>query len=227
VLNLIFWCLLGVNGVLFALGQGYLGTLRGGEREPARLLHQLHATQLSLISSATATAAQNDAASPGKLALKPPPVIKCIEIGNFTAADGARFETQLAALSLGERQSRHNVAGHVISSYMVFVEPQGSRENADKKVAELAQLGVANYFVMSDNSPMRWAISLGVFKSEAGAQNLLAALIKQGVRDIRIAPRMANSKQLAFQLRDLDTASKARLDQIKLAFPAQEMHRCE
>ncbi len=226
-MNLIFWCLLGVNGVLFALGQGYLGTLSGSEREPARLLHQLNATQLSLISAATATATQSDAAAPGKLALETPAVFKCIEIGNFTATDGGRFETQLAPLSLGERQSRHNVAGKVISSYMVFVEPQGSKEGADQKVTELKRLGVENYFIMSDNSPLRWAISLGVFKSETGAQNLLATLIEQGVHGIRIAPRMANSKLLAFQLRDLDAAGKARLDQIKLAFPAQEMHRCE
>jgi hypothetical protein len=86
---------------------------------------------------------------------------------------------------------------------------------------------VTNYFVISDNSALRWGISLGVFKTETMAQTLLANLNKQGVHSARVSPRFGGSKQVMFQFRDLDAVSKARLDQIKAAFPAQEMHACK
>ena len=220
MLKFIFWGLLGLNALLFALGQGYLGTGRGAEREPARSMQQLNADKLKLISSASATAAAPPAAPPAALTA-------CTEIGNFSGADAARFEAGLAPLALGERQARRNLPGQEISSYMVFIPPQGSKEGADRKAAELKQLGVSNYFVMADNSALRWAISLGVFKSEAAAQNLLAALIRRGVHSARIAPHMASSKLMAFQLRDLDAPARARLEQIMAAFPAQEMRGCK
>jgi hypothetical protein len=38
----------------------------------------------------------------------------------------------------------------------VYIPPQGSKEGAEKKAGELRALGVSNYFIMSDNSPLRW-----------------------------------------------------------------------
>ena len=233
MLKLAFCCLLGANVLLLALGQGFLGAWRGGEREPARLMHQQNGDKLILISPASArarsAAAQADAAAASAAQAAMPTAaasIACAEIGNFTSADAARFEARLAPLALGARLSRRNVGGQEISSYMVFIPPQGSKEGADKKAGELKQLGVNNYFIMSDAGALRWAISLGVFKLEAGAKNLLATLVGQGVHSARVAPRMAASK-LSFQLHDLDAPAKASLDRITAAFPAQEIHACK
>jgi hypothetical protein len=226
VLKFIFWFLLGANALAFLLGQGYLGSLNDGEREPARVKNQLNAEKLKLISAASAQAAT--APPPPAAASSPQPeTFPCTEIGNFVLADARRFEARAALLLLGDRQSRHNVPGQDISSYMVYIPPQGSKEGADKKAGELKQLGVTNYFVISDNSALRWGISLGVFKTETMAQTLLANLNKQGVHSARVSPRFGGSKQVMFQFRDLDAVSKARLDQIKAAFPAQEMHACK
>ena len=227
MMKFIFWCLLGMNALLFALGQGYLG--HANEHEPARIKNQLNRDKLRLISAPEATPAHIGAgagAGTGTAAAKPPELIACTEIGNFTNADAARFEARLAPLALGPQQSQYAVPGQKISGYMVYLPAQDGKQGADKKAGELTQLGVTNYFIMADDSALRWAISLGVFKSETGAQKLLTALIKQGVHGARIAPRMSASKQLAFQLRDLDAPTKTRLDQIKAAFPDQEMRSC-
>jgi hypothetical protein len=185
VLKFIFWSLLAVNAALFAYGQGYLGHFSGNEREPARLLNQLNANQLTIVSAERAghppaAAGGADAASAPAEGKAAPQPLACVEIGSFVIADARRFEARLAALELGDRQSRRNLPGTEISSYIVNIPPLGSKEAADKKAAELRALGVTNYFVMSDNTPMRWAISLGVFKSESAAQNQLAALVKPG-----------------------------------------------
>ena len=230
MLKFVFWLLAGVNLLVFAIGQGYLGSFRSEMREPARLKNQLQATKLTLLTPEQATApaappASEEAAAPAAAA--PAPSYACTEVGNFVLADGRRFEAQVAALDLGDRQSRRNVAGQDISSYMVYIPPQGSKEGADRKAGELKQLGVTNYFIMNESSPMRWGISLGVFKSESGAQTQLASLNKQGVHSARIAPRYSASKQLAYQFRDLDAATRARLEKIKTQFPEQELRSCK
>lgn len=244
MLKFIFWTLLGANVLLLAYGEGYLGHFSGDEHEPARIQNQLKASQMLMLASngaplepaaasgasATATAiAAASAATPAASAAvaAADKLMACTEFGNFVAADARRFETQVEALNLGERQSRHDVASQDISSYIVYIPPQANKEAADHKTEELKQLGVTNYFVISDASPLRWAISLGVFKTEAAAQNLLASLVKQGVHGAKVSPRYASGKQVAYQFRDLDSATKARLDQIAAAFPVQEMHSCK
>jgi hypothetical protein len=228
VLKFIFWLLLAVNGALYAYGQGYLGHFSGNEREPARLKNQLNASQLSLMPGAKAEAAvaalKPAAALPAE---KKTEAIACVEIGNFVLADARRFEALVAPLELGDRQSRHNLPGTEISSYIVYVPSQGNKEGADKKVAELRGLGVTNYFIMSDNPTMRWGISLGVFKSEAAAQSQLATLQKQGVHSARVAPRYSGSKLLAYQFRDITGAVRAELEDRLKGFSEQEVRSCK
>jgi hypothetical protein len=243
VLKFIFWSLLAANAGLYAYGQGYLGHFSGSEREPARLQNQLNADKLAIIPPAkaeaalaalksqapeTAAAVKDVAAEPAKAAPEQAEEkIACVEIGNFLLADARRFEEKLAPLALGDHQARINLPGTEVSSYIVFIPPQGNKEGAEKKAAELRALGVTNYFIMSDSQTMRWAISLGVFKSEAGAQTLLASLQKQGVHSAKIAPRMSASKLLAFQFRGITADTKSRLDKIRAGFADKESRSCK
>lgn len=220
MLKLTFWALLCINVVVFAYGQGYLGHVKGGEHEPARLKNQLNADKLVLITPAKAKAAQeNSKAAPEA---KAPEAVACVEIGNFSSADGRRFETLIAPLALGERQSRQNVAAQEVTSHMVFIPSQGSKDGADKKAAELKNLGVTNYFITTD-----YAISLGVFKSEAAAQTLLAALNKQGVHSARIAGRGTAINKLQYQFRAIDADVRTRLDDIRAGFQGIETRSCK
>ncbi|MES2739564.1 MAG: SPOR domain-containing protein [Pseudomonadota bacterium] len=292
MLKFIFWSLLGSNAVLYALGQGYLGSYRSEEHEPERIKNQLNADQVIVAPRADAPAAVPGERAPGERApgerapgerapgeraaneaapapganppagagapaataspaapassaaavfasaatlppsavatapAKPVPLV-CLEVGDFSPAEARRFEAKLAPLDLGERLSKQSVAGQEVSSYIVHIPPQGSKEAADRKAAELKELGVSNYFVMSDNTPMRWAISLGVFKSEGGAQNLLAALVKQGVHSAKVSPRYSAGKVQSYRFADLDLATKARLEQIKAGFPDHQFRACQ
>lgn len=234
MLKFVFWLLAAINLLVLAIGQGYLGSFRTETREPARLKNQLHAEKITLLTQAQATLPA-EAAAPATAPTAPatapataaPQTFACTEVGDFVLADARKFEARLEPLSLGERQSRRNVAGQDISSYMVFIPPQGSKEGADRKAGELKQLGVTNYFIMGEGSPQRWGISLGVFKSETSAQSHLASLQKQGVHSARVAPRYSSSKQLAYQFRNLDAATRARLAEITKQFEEQELRSCK
>lgn len=97
----------------------------------------------------------------------------------------------------------------------------------EKKAGELRKLGVEDFFIIQDNSPMRWGISLGVFKQEDAARTHLAALNQKGVQSARIGQRTVTSSQVAFQIRDLDKEGKAAFDKIKAGFPRQETRKCQ
>lgn len=236
MLKTLFWLLLIVNGGLFALHQGYLGSLIADGHEPQRIANQLHPDKVHILSASAASAltapaptpvpepAPAPAPAPAPLAAARPALIACTEIGNFEPAEAKRFEEQLAVLALGDRQSRRNVKE--VASHMVYIPPLADKEAADNKAGELKRIGVTNYFIIQDNSSLRWGISLGVFKTEDAAKNHLANLNRQGVRSARIGARSITSSKMAFQLHDLDAASKARLDSIKAGFPAQDMRQC-
>jgi len=225
VLKFFFWSLLCINAVLLAYGQGYLGNFSGNEREPARMKNQANASRLTLVSAAQASAALARASVAQTLVAAPQPErAACIEAGDFTLPEARRFEAQLAPLELGERQTRHSVAEQEITSHIVYIQPQGSKEAAERQTIELRNMGVTNYFIIADNSPLKWGISLGVFKSAAAAQSLLAALNKKGVRGARVGARGYN--KIAYRFQDLDAGARARFDDIVQGFPGQQLRSC-
>jgi cell division septation protein DedD len=70
----------------------------------------------------------------------------------------------------------------------VFIPPQADRQMANRKAGELLALGVSEFFIVNDG-PQQFAISLGVFSREEGAQSHLAKLREKGVRSARVGLR--------------------------------------
>jgi hypothetical protein len=251
VLRFAFWSLLFLNAALFAYAQGYLGTNKGNEEERARIKPQLNAGKLRLLGSEQADAAAKPApAASGAAAAAPaqaaaqaaasaplaassvaasaaaPAPLSCIDVGTFSAAESRRFESRLAALALGERQSRQAVPAQDVTSYLVNIPPQGGKDAADRKAAELRSLGITNFFIMQGESPLKWAISLGVFKTENGAQTLLAQLNKQGVHSARITPRGPQSTRYTYRFRDVEAGTRDRIMAVADAVSAAEARNC-
>lgn len=233
MLKLIFTALLCANAALLAYGQGWLGTTALGVREPERIARQSNTDKLQLLSAAAATAApampapapapaQPDAPAPAVASV----AASCTEIGNFGAPEARRFDDLIAPLSLGSKLVKSNVTTQEITIHMVMIPPQGSKEAADKKAAELKEKGVSDFYIMND-SPAKWGISLGAFKSEAAAKTLLAALNKQGVTGARIAGRSSPVTRLVYRFTDIDAASRTRLKSIAGKFDEIDLRSCK
>lgn len=150
---------------------------------------------------------------PATPARPPAADLVCLDIGTFSANGAKRFEARMAALDLGERTvaGRQTVQVQDVGSWLVNIPPQGSKEAADRKANELRNLGVTNFFIIRDDSPLKFGISLGLFKTESGAQNLLAQLGKQGVHTARITPRGPQATRYMYRLRGLDDATRKRV----------------
>jgi len=242
VLKFVFWALLGANGVLLAYGQGLLGQPGDAAREPARLknqlaperMQQLTPTQARQAAASAAPQPQAEVAAPlPEPAPAPVPVpvardlVACVQAGPFSTADARRFEARVARLGLAPRQSRIEIPYQEVTSRLVYLPPNGGREGAQRRVAELRERGVTNFFIMqNDTSPLRYAISLGVFKSDGAAQKLVADLQRQGVRGVRILPRGPQVTRAGYQYRQIDAGERDRLTGITDNYNGVEVTRC-
>jgi hypothetical protein len=148
----------------------------------------------------------------------------CLEWGSFTLADAPRAEKALEPLALGDRVAQRRT--EELAGWWVFVPPQSNRQGALKKAAELKARGVDDYFVVVDDSPYRWAVSLGVFRNEDAAQARLAALRAKGVRSAQVGPRETMVPKVWLQVRGVDGALEARLKDIARQVEGTDLKSC-
>jgi len=151
-------------------------------------------------------------------------VAACIEWGSFTTATAPRAEQALEPLALGARLSSRR--GEETARWWVFIPPRDGRAGAQKAVGELKSQGVDDYYVMQEEGKLRWAVSLGVFGTEAAAKGRLDAIRAQGVRSAQAAPRETQVTKVSFQLQGVDAATRAKLGEIAQEFPGSELRDC-
>ena len=185
--------------------------------DPQPLVRQIEPQKLKVI-------------APGELppvAARPAPapmVLKCIEWGSFTVADASQAQAALEPLQLGPRLGQRRTEES--AGWWVFIPPQGSRPAAQKKAAELKALAVDDYFVVQEDGPYRWALSLGVFRSEDAAQARLTTLREQGVRSAQVGPRETPVAKVWLQVKAVDAGLYARLKEVARGMEGSELREC-
>jgi len=198
----------------------------GLDQQP--LARQIEPEKLKIVPPAElATPAVRKPASPAPASPATAPAaapIACLEWGSFTLADAPRAEKLLEPLALGTRLAQRRT--EETAGWWVFMPPQGNRQAALKKAAELKTLGIDEFFVVPDEGPYRWALSLGVFRNEDAAQARLTALRAQGVRTARIGPREMVVPKLWLQVSAVDAATEARLKEIAARIEGSELRPC-
>ncbi len=232
----LFLVLLLANVAFFAWVR--LGAPGGAGADPAPLARQISPEKLRVVRPEELV----QAAPPKSIAPPPPPPPpatvaqaappavaarrKCMEWGAFPPGDVARAQAALAALELGERVSQRKTEG--TAAWWVFIPPQNgnARQAAARKAGELKKLGVQDYFIVQEEGENRWAISLGVFRSEEAAQARLASLRARGVRSARIGPRETPVPKIWLQVKDVDAALEPRLQKVAQGVEGTELREC-
>jgi len=157
--------------------------------------------------------------APPKLATAAPGA--CLEWGIFAGPGVAKAEAALAGLELAAGQVERTVTD--AGGHWVYIPPLKTRADADRKVRELKDLGVTEFFVVLDPGPWRYAISLGIFRTDEAAQAFLAKLKQQRVRSAIAGRRENFLKQVAFYVREPSDATVARLTLIQQEFSGSEL----
>jgi hypothetical protein len=213
-MKILFLILLLANLGFYAYSQGYLPQSADPADEAMRTplnpekIRVLNATQVAALP-------------------KVKPVLKasaCMEWGNFNPADAVKAEQALQSLALGDRLSERRV--EETASWWVYLPPQGSKANADKKLGELKRLGVDDFYTIQDEGRFKFAISLGVFSSKDGAAKRLEAVRAKGVRTAVAAERSSAAPKVIVQIRDGGDAVVARINEIKASYPGTEARVC-
>jgi hypothetical protein len=210
----LFFALLLANLVFFGWQAGYIGPPEEKKGEPERLTQQITPEKIRLVSADAARRMVDEA----KLRAS------CFEWGSFPIQDADRAQAALATLNLGEHLSSRKV--EEAAQWWVFIPPQGNKGNADKKTDELKRLGISDYYVVNDDSGNKWAISLGVFRSEDAARNYLASLTSKGVKTARVGERETRVTKTVFIIREADDAMQARLAGVRKDFPDIAFKSC-
>ena len=159
--------------------------------------------------------------SPPKPAAEP---ARCLEWGSFTLADAPRAEKALEPLTLGPRLEKRRT--EEMAGWWVFIPPQANRAAAQRKAGELKNLGVDDYFIVQEEGASRWALSLGVFRTEEAAVARLAALRKQGVRSAVVGARETLVPKVWLQVKSVDAALEAKLKELATQIEGSELKSC-
>jgi hypothetical protein len=200
----------------------------GRQIEPEKL-RILRPGEVPIASASRKPAAPAPGASP-PLPASPSPVaplaapVSCMEWGSFTLTDAPKAEKVLEGLSLGARLGQRRT--EELAGWWVFIPPQANRQAALKKAAELKTLGVADYFIVSDEGEFHWALSLGVFRSRDAAQFRLLKLRELGVRTARLGPRETMVPKVWLQVKGVDPALEVRLKDIARQVDGSELKPC-
>jgi hypothetical protein len=150
---------------------------------------------------------------------------KCIEWGSFTLADAPRAEKALEPLALGQRVGQRRTEEQ--AGWWVFIPAQtNGRSAAIRKAAELKTLGIDDFFIMQEDGPHRWAVSLGVFRTEEAARARLAALRAQGVRSAQVGERETTVPKVWLQVKGVDAPLEAKLRDVAREIEGSDLRPC-
>lgn len=153
--------------------------------------------------------------------VRPVKVESCAEWGEFSGNDLNRAQEALATLKLGNDLSQRTV--ELDHGFWVHIPPLKKRADAEKKVQQLKERGVKDYFVVREKGKWQNAISLGVFKSEEAAKKHLDELRSKGVRSARIGQRQSKLRYTVFMVKALDTGTEDKLNALQKDFPDSEL----
>lgn len=222
-MKLAFLLLVLVNLLLFAWQQGAFGRFAEPGREPARVARQIEPERFRVLTDADVRELR-ERATQGSAPLDLDVAQACVDFGDFPAADAARVEKSLAALSPGVTVEARAVEAP--GWYMVYLPPHKTLADAERRADELRKLGVKDLLVMSENAPLKFAISLGSFRDPDAAKAHLAALEKLGIKGVRMSDRSSAVVLTRFRLRGLDAAASRQLAALRSEFPAQAPRPC-
>jgi hypothetical protein len=238
VIRVLFWILLLANVVLFAAIQWGASIWR----EPTMVQPALHEEKMRLLDAAQITLDEKSTAhdvvsaanaSSSQLALlnmtaavSTPAVIKpimpiCLEWGEFSDAELRLATTALSGMELSKNLSKRQVE-HAIG-YWVYIPPLKDKVAINKKIMNLKDDGISEFFIVQEPGAWRNAISLGVFKTEEAAQKFLNMLRAKGVRSARVGKRNSKIKLSIFIFSQVDAAISDKLALLQKDFSGSEL----
>jgi hypothetical protein len=190
-------------------GYIYLDSFSSGEG--IRLAQQVQPDKIALL-----TPQQVAALGPAKVSAL---ADVCLEWGPLSDGERTRALHELEPFDLARLISQKKV--EVVTNYWVFIPPAATRQAADRRVEDLRAQNVRDV-VLVDTGPQRLSISLGAFRTEAGAQARLAALDTLGVT-AKIGARAQSVIETVLVVRDPPAPAVGRMKELQTGYAESEI----
>jgi hypothetical protein len=190
---------------------GYTWLDRHGSGEGARLNEQIQPDKIRLL-----TPQQVAQLGPAKMAAL---ADVCAEWGPFTDAERARALADLEPLALGRLLTQRR--GESTTAWWVFLPPAANKAAAEKKVGQLRAAGIKDLFVV-DTGAQRFAISLGIFRTEEAANAYLADVLARGITGAQVGARQQTVAATLLVIRDPREPLINRLRELAPSYPGIE-----
>jgi len=204
------------NLLFYAFSEGYFG--RAENPDARRMTQQVAPERMKIVARgeqpapapAPAPAAaptpppEPEAPAPAPVApvVAPEPVVAlaCSRWESLLPADADRLTVLIGQKFPAFKLSRRLDLGEG-NGWWVFIPPQADKAEADKKAGQLRGFGVTDYFIVQEAGANRYAISLGIFSSEKGAQERLADVKALGVRSAKLSLRPGKDSHASIDAR--------------------------
>ena len=144
----------------------------------------------------------------------------CVEWGMFSDADRTRALAELEPLALGRLLAQKRV--EFDGGYWVNMSPFATRAAAETRIGELRRQG-AKELALADAGKGQFAISFGVFRTEAAAVAHAEALAELGIKLAKVQSRQQPIVQTLLVVRDPQQPVVARLKELQTQFPGTEI----
>lgn len=229
------WGLLLANALLFSWMRW--GELLTADPDAMSAQAPLHADKIVLLREATTAKAEplssaaesavvsavESAPAPrlSETLANPPHSRQCLFWGEFSGSGLADARRKLDELNLGARLQTRSIE-HA-SGYWVYMSPFKTQAEVQRKLGQLKNLGVNDYFVVQDAGEWQRAISLGVFRTERAAENYLDSLRKQGVRTAKVGERQSKLRFTQFVIADAEPEIESKVRGFLKEFPDSEL----
>jgi len=199
-----FWLVLLANVLLFVLIQrGWMWGEQARHIKPSLNEEKVQV----LLGQKKVPPAIKSTSSPLNLRLSlnaPPPEENepiCLEWGDFSGADLKLATAKLSEMKLGKKLDKRQI--DQVIRYWVYMPPQKDKAGVERKISQLKDRGVNEYFVIQEAGSWRNAISLGVFKTQEAAEKFLKHLRTKDVRTARVGARAGKQKAITFIFNDV------------------------
>lgn len=234
MIKVLFWIVLLANIVIFSIIQWGSGLWNDATvAQPAfneDKMHLLNAQQVAQLQKITAPIAEASAVSSANV--QPIPnldssstnataSLTCWEWGEFSDGELKLVDAALSSKIAGGNPSKRQIE-HT-SGYWVFIPPLPDKASTTKKIAQLKNLGVTEFFVVQETGAWHNAISLGVFKTQDAAEHYLEILRNQGVRSAKIGKRDVKLKVSILRFDGADDATTQKLTALQKEFAGSEL----
>mgnify|MGYP000864425787 CR=1 FL=1 len=235
------------NLLFYAFSEGYFG--RAENPDARRMTQQVAPERMKIVARgeqpapapapavAPAPPPEPEAPAPAPVAPAPAPVapvvapepvvaLACSRWESLQPTDADRLATLIGQKFPAFKLSRRLDPGEG-NGWWVFIPPQADKATADKKASQLRGFGVTDYFIVQEAGPNRYAISLGIFSSEKGAQERLADVKELGVRSAKLSLRPGKDSHASLDARGPAVDQPALRKLVAGAIPGSKAQNCQ